>query len=1694
MVVGGFEIHAKRGKHMPVRCLGCMMEVADESVRHCPFCNSPIPLPRDDIQHLTPGTGLQQGRYIIGRCLGRGGFGITYLAWDSVMRGPRAVKEYFPAKFASRIPPSPEVHLNSAKATDAYRRGLRSFHNEAIHLEELRDVPGIVRIYSYFEENNTGYLVMEFLTGMTLSKFIQLNRSRLSLEEANQMILKILYVVKGLHDKKIVIDGKSSTLLHRDISTDNIFISQSGQVTLLDFGSAREEMQQEHSELTNSTKAGYSAPEQINNWRQGTYTDVYAVGVCYFKLLTGHLPSMNTDGQLQSIRDEMKNVPAWVDQVFHKATQFKVENRYKTADEFIRDLQSHSSGKPRHRIGIIVLGGLIGVLAVGIAGVLVVALLPDGKDDGPAVNTTVVIEETTVAAATETPTALPTEVPATETPTVAPTTAPPTDAPEATEVATEIVITEPPTEKPTDEPTPVPTDVPTPVPTATPVLMGINEEKVVTYVGDSTVIMPQYADGASDTKLTFTYNSKVIAVNQLEDGSVEITGLAVGSTSLIFEDELGNVDKVDEVSVQPMVIGVDRGDVRLPFGQTETVTILTQENKPAPQMTLKQDVAGVRWEQQGNELRITADDDANGTLVLEGGGGSIEITVHTPGVLRNAQLNICPEDALGDSSQWSAQRYYTVGGAGSNSLQLIPQDRVAGQYVFFVIDNTSGLMEDVQYEGLSEFSGEQAQMLGDMLALRLDTSDPQLYEPEGKEIRISDGKREIVARVAIGETVGNISRFQDMENGLYACGESETVPLGVWEGDVELTADSSNPEVVEAEVVNGELHLTYKNPGESVVTLHSASTQESWSVTLHVAPVLRGMSIDKTELYIGDAAQVTFDIQGNVGDGEGFWEEMSEGAVIRADDRSESGFRIEAKEPGEWWYTLHDPLGNEQTVRCTVMPVISNLSDTQVTLRYNTETAVDIIHAEGRTVPRLEVSQPGGVAVRQDGDRLYIRASICTEGTITLSAEGKTYTIDVNCADELLKLQGTVQVSDDNRAEVLNRGLVTYEVETWSGSIHEVDVDSPWRVVERADGKLTLEPDRNALGSMAELGDQEIVFRLGDQVVTDRIQVANGVAELPVRQISMDSGRQRQLQFATLYGTMEGIEVRSANDSIFTVSMNEVGNPVITGAQHGESDLIISDAYGELRIPITIRACLAGITYNGNDYAPDNPPAVEGINEESFILQVAVNGGDLADLEINPDGLNYRMEGNRLIIEPSAIGNHTLQIGGVPIQVNLSEKWRLAKGKNDDQETVEKVRAALPAWNIPIFPFGGWGDDIGEALVQWRKDNNLPGAQIPASEQSLTEDELEMLLDRAQQAQTPEPQKNTQAQTASRPAGEEITVRQMAMGDGMLFVLDDQGYLMRVDPSNGQILYACLGKSNAKFDSMYGSGNFLLLRDENSVWYQIGSGNVLNDEDDGVYKDAPWLRIVYNMPYSFDLVAASETTIAARLSASEDNLKAGSLVYWDETRSPEDYAAGFGPLHTMKLSAENQNTNVTAAAVDGELLVYATENGQLLCLGPDNGLLARLGFTGNARSKAQKINVKVGNRTINPVVKAMDMNSQNLVLVLNDGTALVGGDNSAGQLGEVENANAVFATVTMGGNTLNGIVDARVSGNAVYLLTSDGTLYVQTGGQVSWMSGGVTQLDGDGSHVYVVVENVALGSVQGRNITPVTDRMLFPEQ
>ena len=354
------------------RCLRCFHNYEGNKTE-CPWCGFRESQQLKEPQYLSVGTVLQN-RYEIGAVVGAGGFGITYAAWDRVLEQRVAIKEYMPGEFSTRTPGETRVSVYGGEKEEQYKNGRDKFYEESQRLAKFQDVPGIVQIYNSFEENETAYLVMEFLEGETLSERLKRDK-RIPEQEAVGIILPVLQALTEVHRVGI---------LHRDIAPNNIFLTKDGGVKLLDFGASRSVTGTHSKSLTVLYKEGYTPEEQYRSrGDQGTWTDVYEVAATLYKMLTGTVPP----GALERRRKDTLKLPSKMgikvtkqtEQALLNALNVEIRYRTKTTDAFMQELlgtektKAHFVRTEEKKQGSIPLWikGLVGTLLCGMGVYLV---------------------------------------------------------------------------------------------------------------------------------------------------------------------------------------------------------------------------------------------------------------------------------------------------------------------------------------------------------------------------------------------------------------------------------------------------------------------------------------------------------------------------------------------------------------------------------------------------------------------------------------------------------------------------------------------------------------------------------------------------------------------------------------------------------------------------------------------------------------------------------------------------------------------------------------------------------------------------------------------------------------------------------------------------------------------------------------------------------------------------------------------------------------------------------------------------------------------------------------------------------------------------------------------------------------------------------------------------------------------------
>lgn len=276
---------------------------------------------------LKPGVILKE-RYKIEEVIGAGGFGITYRAWDPLLQSYVAIKEYYPSGIATRSADSSKVCVPVGQEQREYHRGRIRFLKEAQDVARFQSEPNIVSIYDYLEENDTAYMVMEYLHGCTLKQYIREHGGRLDTDHILHICLSVLDALAVVH---------KAGMIHRDISPENIFICEDLTIKLIDFGAAKQVYLDGEQTMSVVLKPGYAPPEQYaKKDKQGPWTDIYALGATLYFAATGEKPEESfgrvLEDTIKPVCEVNPEIPRAMSQVIMRAMSVKIEDRYQTVE------------------------------------------------------------------------------------------------------------------------------------------------------------------------------------------------------------------------------------------------------------------------------------------------------------------------------------------------------------------------------------------------------------------------------------------------------------------------------------------------------------------------------------------------------------------------------------------------------------------------------------------------------------------------------------------------------------------------------------------------------------------------------------------------------------------------------------------------------------------------------------------------------------------------------------------------------------------------------------------------------------------------------------------------------------------------------------------------------------------------------------------------------------------------------------------------------------------------------------------------------------------------------------------------------------------------------------------------------------------------------------------------------------------
>ena len=301
----------------------------------CPHCGFD-PRSVKGIEYALPMGTILAGKYLVGRVLGQGGFGITYVGWDIALERKVAIKEYYPSGQVSRNPGSRGLTwYTSVQSQQAKQNGTQIFLKEARKMSKVDDIPNVVRVRDLFQENETAYIVMDFVEGETLKARLE-KTGPLPWEQAKGIFLPAIQAMEQVHQ---------AGLVHRDISPDNLMLTPDGKVKILDLGAAKDLSINSGASSMQVAKGGFSPFEQYTQrGSSGPWTDVYAMAATVYYTLTGKLPPVATDRVVEDTIswDEpgLKVLSAQALEALQKAMVISAKNRMQSMEELEKGLYS----------------------------------------------------------------------------------------------------------------------------------------------------------------------------------------------------------------------------------------------------------------------------------------------------------------------------------------------------------------------------------------------------------------------------------------------------------------------------------------------------------------------------------------------------------------------------------------------------------------------------------------------------------------------------------------------------------------------------------------------------------------------------------------------------------------------------------------------------------------------------------------------------------------------------------------------------------------------------------------------------------------------------------------------------------------------------------------------------------------------------------------------------------------------------------------------------------------------------------------------------------------------------------------------------------------------------------------------------------------------------------------------------------
>lgn len=344
-------------------CMGCMHELDNEET--CSYCGLDQKTYHPNPRCLIPGTMLRD-RYMLGRVLGEGSFGITYIGWDLLLKLPVAVKEFFPTSYVSRDVlrgSDTSVYVFEKKDAVDFKKQIRRFYKEAQALSRFQSLHSIVSVRDFFYANDTAYMVMDYVEGVSLKEYVA-KRGHLSGAEVLKLMEPVIKDLAKVHEYGMI---------HRDISPDNLLVNEEGQLIVIDFGSARFSNADWTKTITVMFKRGFSPEEQYHSkGKQGAGTDIYALCATMYYMLTGIVPEESVSRMIKDqvvSLDTMNRIDLSTEQkqAIMKGMSVEYGQRYEQMSELFHALyQSEAAGKTKQRRYVKPMGRVLVAVLVSI--------------------------------------------------------------------------------------------------------------------------------------------------------------------------------------------------------------------------------------------------------------------------------------------------------------------------------------------------------------------------------------------------------------------------------------------------------------------------------------------------------------------------------------------------------------------------------------------------------------------------------------------------------------------------------------------------------------------------------------------------------------------------------------------------------------------------------------------------------------------------------------------------------------------------------------------------------------------------------------------------------------------------------------------------------------------------------------------------------------------------------------------------------------------------------------------------------------------------------------------------------------------------------------------------------------------------------------------------------------------------------